>query len=167
MFQDANLHLDLSIIPRALGDNYRCANLHIGNQLRAGRRHLNESQRAVIAARLVNMTEGRPKTVPIGTVLQPKISLEQAAELLNVGRAMIAAKLVNMPLGGAIYRSKNCRKKITVCKFAHRKSTLSRPPTPEREPAGRHRSEIGKHEADRYTKTIPLRCTNWYIGNQP
>jgi len=53
------------------------------------RRHLNESQRAVIAAKLANMTEGRPKTVPIGTVLQPKISLEQAAELLNVGRRTV------------------------------------------------------------------------------
>jgi len=52
--------------------------------------------RAIIAAKLANMTEGRPKTVQICTVLQPKISLEQAAELLNVGRAVIAAKLANM-----------------------------------------------------------------------
>jgi len=100
MFQDANLHLDLSIIPRAPGDNYRCANLHIGNQLRAGRRHLNESQRAVIAARLANMNWGGDRKSeeikgPIGTL----ISLEQAADLLNVGRAVIAAKLANVTEG--------------------------------------------------------------------
>jgi hypothetical protein len=47
-------------------------------------------ERAVIAAKLANMTEGRPKTVSIDTVLQPRISLEQAADLLNVGRATVA-----------------------------------------------------------------------------
>jgi hypothetical protein len=36
--------------------------------------------------------------VPIGT---PKINLEQAAEQ----RAVIAARLANMPLGDAVYRS--------------------------------------------------------------
>jgi hypothetical protein len=36
------------------------------------------------------MPEGRPKTISIDTVLQPRISLEQAAELLNVGRATVA-----------------------------------------------------------------------------
>jgi len=44
------------------------------------RRHLNESQRAMCAARLANMGEGRPgKTTPIGVVSQPA-----SAELLNV-----------------------------------------------------------------------------------
>ena len=100
----ANFH----IVPTAQGDNYRCANLHIENQPRASRRHLNESQRAVIAARLANMRQGeRTDLVPIGT----RLSLEQAAELLNVGRAMIAAKLANMPLGGTVYRSEKLQTK--------------------------------------------------------
>ncbi len=44
------------------------------------RRHLDESQRAMCAARLANMEEGRPcKTTPIGVVSQPA-----SAELLNV-----------------------------------------------------------------------------------
>jgi len=55
------------------------------------RRHLNESQRAVIASKLANMRPGRSKhdkeKVPIGTF---PISLEQAAELLNVGRMTVA-----------------------------------------------------------------------------
>jgi 16S rRNA G966 N2-methylase RsmD len=55
------------------------------------RRHLNESQRAVIAAKLANMNWGGDRKseknkVPIDTL----ISLEQAAELLNVGRATVA-----------------------------------------------------------------------------
>jgi ParB-like chromosome segregation protein Spo0J len=51
------------------------------------RRHLNESQRAVIAARLANMRQGeRTDLVSIDT----KLSIEQAADLLNVGRATVA-----------------------------------------------------------------------------
>jgi hypothetical protein len=60
----------------------------------------------VIAARLANIPPGAPEgnqnasrektKVPIDTFVLPKISLEQAAELLNVGRAIIAAKLANM-----------------------------------------------------------------------
>lgn len=50
------------------------------------RRHLNESQRAMVAAKLANLNEGRPsKTVPIGTV-----SWEQAGDMLNVGRRSVA-----------------------------------------------------------------------------
>ncbi len=49
------------------------------------RRHLNESQRAMVAARLADMGEGRPsKTSPIGEVSQGK-----AAELLNVGKRSV------------------------------------------------------------------------------
>ena len=51
------------------------------------RRHLSESQRAMVAARLANMKEGRPskETVQICTV-----SLDQAAEMLSVGRRSVA-----------------------------------------------------------------------------
>jgi len=51
------------------------------------RRHLSESQRALIAARLATLGEGRPsRTASIEAV--PK-SQSQAAELLNVGRASV------------------------------------------------------------------------------
>jgi hypothetical protein len=51
------------------------------------RRHLNESQRAVIASKLANMRQGeRTDLVQICT----RLSLEQAAELLNVGRRTVA-----------------------------------------------------------------------------
>jgi len=51
------------------------------------RRHLSESQRAMVAAKIANMPEGRPDlTVSIDTVK----SLEQAAEMLSVGRASVA-----------------------------------------------------------------------------
>jgi hypothetical protein len=58
------------------------------------RRHLNESQRAVIAARLANMTKGNPTganqwksaNLPISTISQ-----EDAAELLNVSPRIIRA----------------------------------------------------------------------------
>jgi len=44
------------------------------------RRHLNESQRAVIAARIANIPKGRPsKNTPIGAFSEPK-----AAKLFNV-----------------------------------------------------------------------------------
>jgi hypothetical protein len=68
------------------------------------RRHLNESQRAMIAAELANLDEGRPETAPIGAVLfdEPEqsprpapISQSTAAELLNVSRRAVqrAAKV--------------------------------------------------------------------------
>lgn len=50
------------------------------------RRHLNESQRAMVAAKIANLKPGRPtETVSIDTV-----SLDDAADLLNVGRASVA-----------------------------------------------------------------------------
>jgi len=55
------------------------------------RRHLDESQRAMCAARLANMPEGRPEiTAPIGAVSQP-----EAATLLNASRRSVqrAAKV--------------------------------------------------------------------------
>jgi N6-adenosine-specific RNA methylase IME4 len=55
------------------------------------RRHLSESQRAMVGAKLAVMGEGRPgKTPPIGGV-----SAERAAELLNVGaRSIERARVV-------------------------------------------------------------------------
>jgi len=61
------------------------------------RRHLNESQRAMVAARLANLNKSdtlrqgsRPANLPIGAVSQP-----EAAELLNVGeRTVRDAKLI-------------------------------------------------------------------------
>lgn len=57
------------------------------------RRHLNESQRAVIASRLADMEHGGNRgnqyaKVSIDTM--PKVSMERAAEMLNVGRATVA-----------------------------------------------------------------------------
>lgn len=46
------------------------------------RRHLDESQRGMVAAKLANMKEGRPETSPNGLV---KVTQKQAAEMLNVG----------------------------------------------------------------------------------
>jgi hypothetical protein len=48
------------------------------------RRHLNESQRGMVAARLANMSEGRQSTASIEAVSQP-----QAAEMLNVSRPSV------------------------------------------------------------------------------
>lgn len=49
------------------------------------RRHLNESQRALVAAKLANLPEGRPsETAPIGAVSQT-----DAAGLLNVSRRAV------------------------------------------------------------------------------
>lgn len=48
------------------------------------RRHLNESQRGVVADKLADMQEGRPKTASIEAVSQVK-----AANLLNVSRATL------------------------------------------------------------------------------
>lgn len=52
------------------------------------RRHLNESQRAVIAARLANMRQGERTDIQPRANL-PYVSLEQAAEMLNVGRRTV------------------------------------------------------------------------------
>jgi N6-adenosine-specific RNA methylase IME4/ParB-like chromosome segregation protein Spo0J len=66
------------------------------------RRHLDDSQRAAIAAKLANMEEGRPdKTAPIGAVSQP-----QAAEHLNVSRRSIQRAAVVYQKGiGALQQS--------------------------------------------------------------
>lgn len=62
------------------------------------RRHLNETQRAGVAAKLANMNEGRPaKNSPN---LESKVSVPKAAELLNVGKSTVAtyrAVAVAMP----------------------------------------------------------------------
>lgn len=59
--------------------------------LNLARRHLNESQRAMIAARLVNTPAHRPEREPIGS-LMPK---DEAAQLLNVSpRAVQRARMV-------------------------------------------------------------------------
>jgi len=51
------------------------------------RRHLNESQRAMVAAKLANMRQGeRTDLSPIGEKYNPPVSQERASELLNVGK---------------------------------------------------------------------------------
>ena len=69
----------------------------------------------MIAAKLANMRRGdfhgnQYQQVVSANLQIPKISQEDAAELLNVGRAVIAAKLVNM-------RRRENRLE-TFCKFA-------------------------------------------------
>ncbi len=56
------------------------------------RRHLNESQRAMVAAKLANLNQGRPpKNSPIGDIFEakrhPPVSQERAASMLNEGTA--------------------------------------------------------------------------------
>jgi len=52
------------------------------------RRHLNETQRAGVAAKIANMNEGRPeKNSPN---LDSKVSIPKAAEMLNVGKSTVA-----------------------------------------------------------------------------
>jgi 16S rRNA G966 N2-methylase RsmD len=52
------------------------------------RRHLNETQRAGVAAKIANMNEGRPqKNSPN---LESKFSIPQAAAMLNVGKSTVA-----------------------------------------------------------------------------
>ena len=52
------------------------------------RRHLNETQRAGVAAKIANMNEGRPqKNTPN---LESKVTVPQAAEMLNVGKSTVA-----------------------------------------------------------------------------
>ena len=49
------------------------------------RRHLHESQRAMVAAKLANMSEGRPKETG---QIRP-VSKDQAAETMGVGRTSV------------------------------------------------------------------------------
>jgi hypothetical protein len=64
------------------------------------RRHLDESQRAMVGARLANMKEGRQSsTAPIGAVSQG-----EAASLTNVGRMSVqrALDVLNLAYVGRI-----------------------------------------------------------------
>jgi ParB/Sulfiredoxin domain len=57
------------------------------------RRHLNESQRAMVADKIANLKEGRPSsTAPIGAVSQ-----SQAAKTMNVGRSSVQNAHVVFP----------------------------------------------------------------------
>lgn len=51
------------------------------------RRHLDESQRAMVAAKLATMRKGANQHVPIGT---PSVSLADAADMMNVGKRSAA-----------------------------------------------------------------------------
>lgn len=56
------------------------------------RRHMNESQRAVVASRLANMTRNDTlkQNTDVSIDTSEKISMERAAEMMNVGRATVA-----------------------------------------------------------------------------
>jgi hypothetical protein len=60
------------------------------------RRHLNESQRAMIAARLANLPDGLRKDHAQGASIEAPVSQEEAARRLNVARPSVqrAAKLL-------------------------------------------------------------------------
>ena len=67
------------------------------------RRHMTESQRALVAAKLANLRDGRPKEnranlhgfFPAGPVATPAVSAARAAEMLNVSeRSVKAARAV-------------------------------------------------------------------------
>lgn len=55
--------------------------------LRISRRHLDESQRAMVAAALANMTQGERTDLP--SIEGRSISQETAAKMLNVGLATV------------------------------------------------------------------------------
>jgi hypothetical protein len=72
------------------------------------RRHLNESQRAMIAAKLANLDRGRPEeNPPIGG-----ISAKQASEMLNIGERSIERARV-VVVGGRLPQST----KAAVCEL--------------------------------------------------
>jgi ParB-like chromosome segregation protein Spo0J len=52
------------------------------------RRHLNETQRAGVAAKLANMEVGQPKKYSPN--LENKVTVPRAAEMLNVGKSTVA-----------------------------------------------------------------------------
>jgi hypothetical protein len=62
------------------------------------RRHLNESQRAMVAAKLATMRQGERTDLEPSANFQ-KVSQADAAKLLNVSPRSVAAKLANMRQG--------------------------------------------------------------------
>lgn len=69
----------------ALRRAWRDARIEARDSPNLRRRHLSESQRAMVAAKLAQLGEGRPsKTAPIGAVSQ-----DAAGEMLNVGRRTV------------------------------------------------------------------------------
>jgi hypothetical protein len=73
------------------------------------RRHLNESQRAAIAAEIANMPQGFRSDQPSAN-LQKVISVPKAAELMNVSRRSVAnAKTIEAPDLKAEVKSGKCR----------------------------------------------------------
>ena len=76
-------HLGSGPIPNAvLGD---CEESTTSLRKPQGRRHLNESQRAMVAAKLANMSHGGDRSKPSIEGL----SADKASSLLNVGRASV------------------------------------------------------------------------------
>lgn len=66
--------------------------------LNASRRQMNETQRAMVAARLANMKSGDPDSQRHGgQICPPSVSLEDAAKMLGVSRrsAVSARKIIN------------------------------------------------------------------------
>lgn len=53
------------------------------------RRHLNESQRAMVAARLANLDQGRPSDKPANLPDLPAVKQDQAAQLLHVSERSV------------------------------------------------------------------------------
>ena len=86
-FEIANKHnLEFKTINKEFDSVEQVKIWIIENQL--GRRNLNESQRAMIAARLSNLDPHRPKlSPPIGG---PSISQQEAGKLLNVGERSVS-----------------------------------------------------------------------------
>ena len=79
------------------------------------RRHLDESQRAMVAARIAKLEEGRPrKTAPIGAVSQ-----ERAAEHLNVSRRSVQRARKVLAEGGAETVAKVAQGNLAVSRAAH------------------------------------------------
>ena len=117
------------------------ANDYVGYvvRLNLNRRHLNESQRAVIAARLANMTRGNAigsnqherKSADLRISSEPQISQPKAAEMLNVSERLVqTVKAVERQAPELIEKIE--RGEITAGRAMEQVKQL--PPKPEPEP---------------------------------
>ena len=95
------------------------------------RRHLNESQRAMVAAKLATMVEGRPsETRPIGLVSQ-----DNAAEMLNVSTRSVKRAKAVQESGDASLIADVESGEVTVSAAAKHVAAVQRYPRKQKRPA--------------------------------
>lgn len=128
------------------------------------RRHLNESQRALIAAKLTGLSVGRPHSkspaseiVGIPTISQPPISLQQAGDMMNVHRSTVhcARKVLEEATPDEIKAVQDGKAAVSTIA----KDLRSRPPTSERQRPASMDRQIGVHGRRLPQKSIDERMT--------